>query len=98
MKSAYTIEEAQKNLSAVVRHAERGSLATRRAPLGDRGDDGNSRRPKAMKAMRDAVSIPVTVKHRIGIDRGEDYAFVRDFVGTLADAGCEVFIVHARNA
>jgi tRNA-dihydrouridine synthase A len=51
-----------------------------------------------IKAMRDAVSIPVTVKHRIGIDRREDYGFVRDFVGTLHAAGCEVFIVHARNA
>ena len=49
-------------------------------------------------AMRDAVSMPVTVKHRIGIDRSEDYGFVRDFVGTVAEAGCEVFIVHARNA
>ena len=51
-----------------------------------------------VKAMRDAVSIPVTVKHRIGIDRGESYDFMRDFVGTVALAGCEVFIVHARNA
>ena len=51
-----------------------------------------------VKAMRDAVGLPVTVKHRIGIDRREDYAFVRDFVGTVAEAGCEVFIVHARNA
>jgi tRNA-dihydrouridine synthase A len=51
-----------------------------------------------VKAMRDAVGIPVTVKHRIGVDRTERYGFVRDFVGTLADAGCEVFIVHARNA
>ena len=51
-----------------------------------------------VKAMRDAVAIPVTVKHRIGIDRGESYDFVRDFVGTLAAAGCEVFVVHARNA
>jgi tRNA-dihydrouridine synthase A len=49
-------------------------------------------------AMRDAVALPVTVKHRIGIDRGESYAFVRDFVGTVADGGCGVFIVHARNA
>ena len=49
-------------------------------------------------AMRDAVSIPVTVKHRIGIDKSESYAFVRDFVGRVAEAGCEVFIVHARNA
>ncbi len=51
-----------------------------------------------VKAMRDAVTLPVTVKHRIGIDRGEDYGFVRDFVGNLADAGCNVFVVHARNA
>ena len=51
-----------------------------------------------VKAMRDAVRVPVTVKHRIGIDKTESYGFVRDFVGTLADAGCEVFIVHARNA
>ncbi len=51
-----------------------------------------------VKAMRDAVSLPVTVKHRIGIDKTESYEFVRDFVGTLVDAGCEVFIVHARNA
>jgi tRNA-dihydrouridine synthase A len=32
------------------------------------------------------------------VDRVESYAFVRDFVGTVAEAGCEVFIVHARNA
>ena len=51
-----------------------------------------------VKAMRDAVSVPVTVKHRIGIDKSESYEFVRDFVGTVAAAGCEVFIVHARNA
>ncbi len=49
-------------------------------------------------AMRDAVAVPVTVKHRIGLDHGEDYGFVRDFVGTVAGAGCEVFLVHARNA
>jgi tRNA-dihydrouridine synthase A len=51
-----------------------------------------------VRAMLDAVSVPVTVKHRIGIDRQEHYGFVRDFVGTVADAGCRVFIVHARNA
>lgn len=51
-----------------------------------------------IRAMRAAVSVPVTVKHRIGIDRGEDYGFVRDFVGELSDAGCAAFIVHARNA
>jgi tRNA-dihydrouridine synthase A len=51
-----------------------------------------------VKAMVDTVALPVTVKHRIGIGRQEDYAFVRDFVGTVAQAGCTVFIVHARNA
>jgi tRNA-dihydrouridine synthase A len=51
-----------------------------------------------VRAMRDAVGVPVTVKHRIGLNANEDYAFVRDFVGTVADAGCDVFIVHARNA
>jgi tRNA-dihydrouridine synthase A len=51
-----------------------------------------------VKAMVDAVSIPVTVKHRIGIDRVESYDFVRDFVGTVSEAGCSVFLVHARNA
>ena len=49
-------------------------------------------------AMRDAVALPVTVKHRVGIDAVEDYSFVRDFVGTVAAAGAGVFLVHARNA
>ncbi len=52
-----------------------------------------------VKAMQDVSSLPVTVKHRIGIDRGESYEFVRDFVGTVWQrGGCKVFIVHARNA
>ena len=51
-----------------------------------------------VKAMIDVVSVPVTVKHRIGIDQIESYDFVRDFVGTVKEAGCSVFIVHARNA
>lgn len=51
-----------------------------------------------VKAMADAVSVPVTVKHRIGIDKSESYEFVRDFVGAVSRAGCEVFLVHARNA
>ncbi|MBP6018829.1 MAG: tRNA dihydrouridine(20/20a) synthase DusA [Burkholderiaceae bacterium] len=51
-----------------------------------------------IKAMQDAVSIPVTVKHRLGLDYNDDYSFVRDFVGKIHDAGCRVFIVHARNA
>jgi tRNA-dihydrouridine synthase A len=51
-----------------------------------------------VKAMVDAVALPVTVKHRIGIDKSENYAFVRDFVGAVSAAGCHTFIVHARNA
>ena len=53
---------------------------------------------QGVAAMRDATDLPVTVKHRIGIGRIESPAFVEDFVGTVAAAGCEVFIVHARNA
>ena len=51
-----------------------------------------------MKAMQDAVDIPVTVKHRLGLDYNESYDFVRDFVGKIYDTGCRVFIAHARNA
>lgn len=51
-----------------------------------------------VKAMQDVVSVPVTVKHRLGLDYNDSYDFVRDFVGTLYLAGCRVFIVHARNA
>lgn len=51
-----------------------------------------------IKAMQDSVSVPVTVKHRLGLDYDESYDFVRDFVGRIHDTGCRVFIVHARNA
>ena len=51
-----------------------------------------------VKAMAGAVAIPVTVKHRIGVDKVESYEFVRDFVGTVSEAGCKAFFVHARNA
>ncbi|WP_291768942.1 tRNA dihydrouridine(20/20a) synthase DusA [Castellaniella sp.] len=51
-----------------------------------------------VRAMQDAVDVPVTVKHRLGLDHDESYDFVRDFVGTLYEAGCRVFIAHARNA
>ena len=51
-----------------------------------------------VKAMRDAVSIPVTVKHRIGINGRDSYAQLCDFVGTVRDAGCTSFTVHARIA
>ena len=49
-------------------------------------------------AMQAVVPVPVTVKHRIGIDRREDYEFVHRFVDVVAAAGCRRFVVHARNA
>ncbi|EED35238.1 tRNA-dihydrouridine synthase A [Luminiphilus syltensis NOR5-1B] len=49
-------------------------------------------------AMCDASALPVTVKHRIGIDHQESYNELRDFVGTVASGGARVFIVHARKA
>ena len=52
----------------------------------------------AMRAMQDATSLPVTIKHRIGLDDQEDYSVVRDFVGDIASTGVNTFIVHARNA
>ncbi len=54
---------------------------------------------ECVDAMRQACTLPVTVKHRIGVDRQDSYDFVRDFVGTVASrGGCSVFIVHARSA
>jgi tRNA-dihydrouridine synthase A len=53
---------------------------------------------QCVKAMMDVVQVPVTVKHRIGIDKTESYDFVSDFVGAVSQAGCQTFIVHARNA
>lgn len=49
-------------------------------------------------AMRAAVSIPVTVKCRIGIDDQDSETGLDRFVATVADSGCSVFIVHARKA
>lgn len=52
-----------------------------------------------LNAMQDTVSIPVTIKHRIGIDQQTDYQIVADFVGKLREkTACKTYIVHARNA
>ena len=53
---------------------------------------------RGVEAMRGAVHIPVTVKHRIGIDDLDSYEHLHRFVGTVAQAGCQTFIVHARKA
>jgi tRNA-dihydrouridine synthase A len=51
-----------------------------------------------MAAMQDAVTIPVTVKTRLGVDDHDSYDWFRDFIGIVAEPGCSVFIVHARKA
>ncbi|WP_109125215.1 tRNA dihydrouridine(20/20a) synthase DusA [Dyella sp. C11] len=51
-----------------------------------------------VKAMRDAVDVPVTVKCRIGVDDQDDYADLQHFTETMIDAGVEVLVVHARKA
>ncbi len=51
-----------------------------------------------VSAMRGHTGLPVTVKCRIGIDHHDDHAFFRAFVDTVAEAGCDTFIVHARKA
>jgi len=51
-----------------------------------------------VKAILAKTHLPVTVKHRTGIDAVESYEFLKNFVATVAAAGCKTFIVHARNA
>ncbi len=51
-----------------------------------------------MKAMIDAVKIPVTVKSRIGIDRSDSFDELKSFVTRVRDSGCNTFIIHARKA
>lgn len=53
---------------------------------------------RSVAAMRAAVDIPVTVKCRIGIDDQDSETDFAHFIDTVADAGCERFIVHARKA
>lgn len=51
-----------------------------------------------VQAMQEAVSIPVTVKHRIGIDNRDSYDELCNFLDTVSSSGCNTFIVHARKA
>jgi tRNA-dihydrouridine synthase A len=53
---------------------------------------------QCVAAMSAATPLPITVKHRIGIGRTQDYDFMRVFVETVSAKGCRNFIVHARNA
>lgn len=51
-----------------------------------------------MRAMQDAVDIPVTIKTRLGVDECDSDAFLHEFIGKIAETGCTVFIMHARKA
>ena len=51
-----------------------------------------------MSAMIEQCNIPITIKHRIGIDDNDSYNALSAFVSTVADSGCTTFIVHARKA
>ena len=53
---------------------------------------------RCVEAMRAAVTVPVTVKHRIGVDEFDDYAHMLRFVDEVASAGADRFSVHARKA
>lgn len=53
---------------------------------------------QCVEAMQQAVTVPITVKTRIGIDDYDDYAFLHRFVATVREAGCRSFTIHARKA
>ncbi len=51
-----------------------------------------------VSAMREVAKVPVTVKCRLGVDEADSYEYFRDFLHTVAESGCETFVVHARKA
>lgn len=51
-----------------------------------------------LASMQEACDIPVTIKHRIGIDELDSEAYLEEFVGAVAESGCKTFIIHARIA
>lgn len=53
---------------------------------------------QCLRAMRDAVKIPVTIKMRLGVDDWDNDVLLHDFVGKISEAGCRVFVIHARKA
>jgi tRNA-dihydrouridine synthase A len=53
---------------------------------------------ECVHSMQQMVKIPVTVKSRIGIDEQDSYAELCHFIATVADGGCQTFIIHARKA
>jgi tRNA-dihydrouridine synthase A len=53
---------------------------------------------ECVAAMRAASPLPVTVKTRIGVDERDSYEELKDFIGTVVEGGCSIFIIHARKA
>ena len=53
---------------------------------------------ECIEKMRSECDIPVTVKHRIGVDDRDDYASLHHFISVVREAGCQTFIIHARKA
>ena len=51
-----------------------------------------------IRSISDVVDLPLSIKTRIGVDDKDSYRFLYDFVAETADAGCRVFIIHARKA
>ena len=50
-----------------------------------------------LKNMQDAVSIPVSIKCRLGIDENISYEFLYNFISIVKESGINIFIIHARN-
>jgi tRNA-dihydrouridine synthase A len=53
---------------------------------------------QCVESMKSHINLPVTVKCRIGIDERDSQAELEDFIATVAESGCDLFIVHARKA
>ncbi|NNK37541.1 MAG: tRNA dihydrouridine(20/20a) synthase DusA [Xanthomonadales bacterium] len=84
-------DEVNLNVGCPSDRVQRGRFGACLMLEADRVRDG-------VAAMRDAVDIPVTVKTRLGVDDRDSWGFFSDFIGTVAESGCTVFIVHARKA
>jgi tRNA-dihydrouridine synthase A len=52
----------------------------------------------SISAMLDVADVPVTVKCRLGVDERDGYSYFSDFLHTVAESGCKLFVVHARKA
>ncbi len=53
---------------------------------------------QCVSSLLNSSQLPITVKHRIGVDNFDSYEFLYDFIGTVSDVGCKTFIIHARKA